>query len=125
MQAEQRATVPHQIKFHVTSPTIELELALAYAVIVVFTPLDNRQVSVGKAIAHRLHKTEGSIKIRRIQIVKEQPANATLLVPVLQVEILIAPLLVFRVDVLTKGLAQVVRGLVPVDSVFFKPVERR
>ncbi len=90
-----------------------------------FTPLDNGQVSVGIAVAHRLHKAKGGIKIRGVQIVKEQPANAALLVTVLQIKVLIAPFLVFRVDVLTKGLAQVVRGLVPVDCVFLKPVERR
>ncbi|KZQ55475.1 hypothetical protein A3N49_14620, partial [Enterobacter hormaechei subsp. steigerwaltii] len=80
------------------------------AVVGVFAAFDNRQIGIGKAFTHCAHKAERGIKIRRVEIVKEQPADAALLVAMLQIEIIIAPLFVFRVNVFAKRQAEVARS---------------
>lgn len=64
-------------------------------------------------------------KIRRVQIVKKQPADATLLVAMFEEEIVIAPLFVTWIDIVAKRLTQIARGAMPVNGVFFKAVVGR
>ena len=122
MQAKQRPAIPHQVKLHVAPATVKLELAFAHAVVGVFTPFNNGQISVGIAFAHRTHKAERGIKIRRVQIVKEQPANAALFVAVFEVKVVVAPLFVFRVYVFAKRQAEIACGRMPVHGILFKAV---
>jgi hypothetical protein len=88
LQAKQRPAIPYQVKLHVTPAAVQLELTLANAVVGVFAAFDNRQIGIGKAFTHCAHKAERGIKIRRVEIVKEQPADAALLVAMLQIEIM-------------------------------------
>jgi hypothetical protein len=58
-----------------------------------FTPLDNWQKSIGIAFAYRLHKAKAAVEIRRVQIVEEKPADAALLIAMLQEKVIVAPFL--------------------------------
>jgi hypothetical protein len=62
------------------------------------------------------------VKIRGVQIVKEQAADAALLVAVLEEEVVIAPLFIARINLFAEGLAQVAGGAMPVNGIFFKAV---
>ena len=79
-QAKQRAAIPDQIELDITTATVELKIALALAVGHRFSSLYNWQISVGVAFAYRLHKGKTVVEIWRVQIIKEQPANAALFV---------------------------------------------
>ena len=65
------------------------------------------------------------VEIWRIQIIEEQPANAALLVAVLEEEVVIAPLFVTWINVIAKRLAQVPRRAVPVNRILIKAVVGR
>ena len=64
------------------------------------------------------------VEIWRVQIIKEQPANAALFFAMFKVEVFVAPLFVTGINVFTKWQAQVTGGAVPVNGVFFKTIER-
>lgn len=64
------------------------------------------------------------VEIWRVQIIKEQPANTALFVAMFEVEVIVAPLFVTGINVFTKWQAQVTGGVVPVNGVFFKTIER-
>src|SRR5690606_653786 len=125
LQAKQRAAIPYQGELYVAPTAVKLELALAHAVVGIFTPRHDRQIGPGIPFTYRPHKAERGIKIWRVEIVKEQPANAALLIAVLQIKIVIAPFLKFRVDVVPKRLTEIACGGVPVHGIFFKPVVGR
>ena len=124
MQAKQRAAIPDQIELDITTATVELKIALALAVGHRFSSLYNWQISVGVAFAYRLHKGKTVVEIWRVQIIKEQPANAALFVAMFEVEVFVAPFFVTRINVFAKWQAQVTGGAVPVNGVFFKTIER-
>ena len=63
------------------------------------------------------------VEIWRVQIIKEQPANAALFVAMFEVEVLVAPLFVTEIYVFALRQAQVTGGAVPVNSIFFKTIE--
>ena len=64
------------------------------------------------------------VEIWRVQIIKEQPANAALFVAMFEVEVFVAPLFVTGINDFTKWLAQVTGGAVSVNSIVFKSLER-
>lgn len=65
------------------------------------------------------------VEIRRIQIVKKQAADTALLVTMLEEKVVIAPLFITRIHIVTKRLAQVAGGAVPVNGILFKAVVGR
>jgi hypothetical protein len=65
------------------------------------------------------------VKIRGVQIVKEQAANAALLVAMLQIEVVIAPFFIARINLFAERLAQIAGGAMPVNGILFKAVEGR
>jgi hypothetical protein len=124
LQAEQRAAIPHQIELHVAAAAIELKLALALAVRRGFTAFDDGQIGVSIAVPDRLHKGEAVVKIRGVQVVKEQTADAALLVAVLEIEVVIAPFFIARIDFFAERQTQIAGGTMPVDGILFKAVVR-
>lgn len=112
-----------KVEFDITTATVELEITLALAVFHRFTSLNNRQVCVGVAFAYRLHKGETVVEVWRVQVIKEQSANAALFVTMFEIEVFVAPLFITWINVFTKWLAQVTGGAVPVNGVFFKAIE--
>lgn len=64
------------------------------------------------------------VKVWRVQVIKEQAANAALFVTMFEVEVFVAPLFVTRINVFAKWQAQVTGGAVPVNSIVFKAIER-
>ena len=65
------------------------------------------------------------VKVRGIQIVKEQAANSALLVTMLQIEVVIAPFFIARINLCAEGLAQIVSRAMPVNRILLKAVEGR
>lgn len=64
------------------------------------------------------------VEVWRVQIIKEQSANAALFVAMFEVEIIVAPLFVAWINIFAKRLAQVAGGAVPVNGIFFETIER-
>jgi hypothetical protein len=125
LQAEMRAPVPDQVELHIAAAPVKLEFALALAVRRVLAPLNDGQVGLQKAIGHALHHGKAAVGAQFLEIVKEHAAYAALLLPVLEVEILVAPLLEARVFVVAERRQRVLAGLVEMHRVFFKAVIRR
>src|SRR6185437_3042605 len=67
---------------------------------------------------------EAAFEAALVEVVVEQPTHAAGLVAVLQVEVLVAPLLVARIDVGTMRLAQLARHRVPMAHVLVVRIER-
>ena len=65
------------------------------------------------------------VEVRGVQIVVEQAADAACFVAMLNEEVIVAPLLVFRVDLVAERHTQIGRGAVPVHGILFEAVERR
>ncbi|MNU01899.1 hypothetical protein D3C72_2454330 [compost metagenome] len=70
-------------------------------------------------------KREAGSEVGRVEIVKEQAADAARFVAVLDKEIVIAPLFVFRVHVVAEGGTELKRCAVPVNGVLGKAIEGR
>ncbi len=64
------------------------------------------------------------VEVWRVQVIKEQPANAALFIAMFKVEVFVAPLFVAWINIFAKWQAQVAGGAVPVNGVFFKALER-
>ncbi len=64
------------------------------------------------------------VKIRGVQVVKEQTADAALLLAVLEIEVIIAPFFIARIDFLAERQTQIAGGTMPVDGILFKAVVR-
>ena len=64
------------------------------------------------------------VKVWRVQVIKEQAANAALFVTMFEVEVFVAPFFFFLLNVFAKWQAQVTGGAVPVNGVVFKAIER-
>ena len=62
------------------------------------------------------------VKIRGVQVVKEQTADAALLLAVLEIEVIIAPFFIARIDFLAERQTQIAGGTMPVDGILFKAV---
>lgn len=62
------------------------------------------------------------VKIRGIQVVKEQTADTALLLAVLQIEVIIAPFFIARIDGFAERQTQIAGGTMPVDGILFKAV---
>ena len=64
------------------------------------------------------------VKIRGVQVVKEQTAYPALFLAVLQIEIIIAPFFLARIDGFAERQTQIAGGTMPVDGILFKAVVR-
>ena len=62
------------------------------------------------------------VKVRGIQIIEKQAADAALLVTMLEEKVVVTPLFIARINLFTKGLAQIAGGTMPVNGIFFKTV---
>ena len=62
------------------------------------------------------------VKVRGIQIIEKQAADAALFVTMLEEEVVVAPLFIARINLFAEGLAQVAGGAMPVNGIFFKAV---
>jgi hypothetical protein len=62
------------------------------------------------------------VKIRGVQVVKEQTADAALLLAVLEIEVIIAPFFIARIDFFAERQTQIAGGTMPVDGILFKAV---
>ena len=125
LQAEQRAAVVDQIEFDVAAAAIQLEFALALAVGMSLAALDDRQIGIEKPVADRLRQREAALEAAGIEIVEEQPADAARLVAVLEEEVLVAPALVARIDVVRRTARTVARDAVPMPRVLLERIKRR
>ena len=62
LQAEQRASVPNQVKFDIASATVELEVAFTFFIRRVFAFCHNRQIRCDIAFSDRLDKIQAGIE---------------------------------------------------------------
>ena len=69
-------------------------------------------------ITDGLHEGEGLVKAAFVEVVKEDAADAAGFVAVWQVEVFVADVFEFWIQLVAKGGAGVACGLVPVDGVF-------
>src|SRR3546814_13118333 len=60
LQAEQRATIEHQVEFHIASTPVGLEVALFVGVFHVPALFDDGHIGVQEAVAHRTRKRKRS-----------------------------------------------------------------
>src|SRR5690606_18951083 len=118
LQPEQGAAVEHQVELHVAAAPVGLELALALAEGRRLAALHDRQVGLQIGIAHRAQEGEAGVEVPLVEVVEEQPADATRLVAMLEVEVAVAPFLEARVDVGAERRAGLAGDLVPVHAVF-------
>ena len=125
MQPEQRAPVDHQVEFHIPAAPQCLEGALTLAIRGVHPPSDDGQVCLQKMITHAARQRKGGGKVRRVQVVEENPANAACLVAMLQEEVFIAPGLHGRIMFGAEGLQCIEAGLVKMPGIFHLAVVGR
>src|SRR5690606_21936851 len=71
LQAEVRAPVPDQVELDIAPAAIELELAFALPVLAVLAALDDRQVGIQEAVAHRAHVAEVGFEVLA-EVIEEQ-----------------------------------------------------
>src|SRR5213075_3491198 len=93
---------------------VQLELAFAFAKRYTFAFVHNGNVGIEEAVANGLHEAERTLEAAGAEVVEEQPADAARFASVLEKEVLVAPALVFCVDVIAKRRAQIARDGVPV-----------
>ncbi|EIL97961.1 hypothetical protein UU5_04459 [Rhodanobacter sp. 115] len=86
--------------------------------------MHDRHVGIEEALPHRLGEIEAACEAAFVEIVVEQAADATRLAAMLEVEILVAPALVARIDIRAERRAQVARHRMPVHHVFVERIER-
>ena len=149
MQAEDRAPVKDQVELHVAAAAVELELAFPLAIGGVLPLLSDRQIAGQECVAAGAGQIEELLPALRngsdaltgrrrgavgglalvedapgILVVVEDPADTAGFIPVLQIEVLVAPgledLVVGRVD----AVAGVLEGPVEVLGVFQEGVVR-
>src|SRR5574337_2653 len=92
----------------------------------ILAAFDDRQVGVEVAVADRLQEREAGFEVPRVQVVEEQPADPAGLVAVFEMEILVAPLLVFRIHVAAERRTQVARDAVlAAEAAYLAPNAKR
>src|SRR5690606_554649 len=97
----------------------------AFAVRGVAPPFENRQIRLREVVADAAHQREAGRKIRCIQVVEKQPADAALFAPVRKIKIFVAGALEPRVTIRAERFAGGARGAMPVQYVFDERVIRR
>src|SRR6185436_20888590 len=115
LQAEQRAAVVDEVELDVAPAAIRLEGALALAEGMLPALLDDRRIGGQEMVADRPREIEGAVIGN---VVEEDAADAARLVAMLEVEVLVAPLLEFRI-VAADGL---LAGGVEMASIFLEAV---
>ena len=120
-----RATVPHQVEFHITPATVELKVALALAKLNACALLHDGQVGLQKSIAHGLGHGHAALRAQSGKIVKKDAAHTALLIAVLEVEVFVTPALEAQIQPFAIGLEGVVADAVEMHGVFLVTVVRR
>lgn len=124
LQAEERAAIPDEVEFDVTTAAVELKLALAIGVGRGFAPFDDWQISGKKRIAHGAEEGERMVEAELVEIVEEQSADAARFVAVFQEKVVVAVFLEARIECVAERRDRVVGGAMPVDGIFFETVVR-
>src|SRR4051795_924215 len=122
LQAEQGSTVPHQIELDVAPAAVELKVALPLAVGRVLPVPQDRQVGRQEAVADTALESEAAVESPFLEVVEEDAADPPGLAAMAEEEVLVAPLLVARVDLRTEGLAGGAGGAMEVDGVLLEAV---
>src|SRR5215210_1282565 len=125
LEPEKSAAVPDEVELHVAATAIELEVAFALAVRNVPATPQDWKVGREEVVAHAPQEFEGPLEAPFVQVVEEDPADAARLTAVFQVEVLVTPLLVARVNLRAKRLARRAGGAMPVDRVFLEAIVGR
>src|SRR5882762_6452783 len=117
LQAEQGSPIVDQIEFHIAAAPVQLEPALSLAVGLILAALEDGHVGGQKVIAYAAREGERPFESALAEIVEEQAADPSSLIPVRQEEITVAPLLVSMVRAGAERLARVASGAVPVQDI--------
>ena len=120
-----RATVPHQVEFHITPATVELKVALALAKLNACALLHDGQVGLQKGVAHGLGHGHAALRAKGRKIVKKDAAHTALFVAVFEVEVFVAPALKAQIQPFAIGLEGVVADAVEMHGVFLVTVVGR
>src|SRR5699024_5489200 len=116
------AAVVNQVEFHVAPAPVELESAFALAVGHVAAALDDGCVRVDEGLADAAAEGKTLREAEFVQVIEKQAANAARLLPVRQIEIFIAPLLVLGIKCIAERRAGCLCGLMPSDRILAKAV---
>lgn len=120
-----RAAVEHEIELDVAPAPVRLKLALALGVRRVAAALDDRQIGLQERIADASHQRERPLEAAFRVIIEENAADATLLVAMLQIEILVAPCLEARIQRDAERIERVAANLMEMARVVLVAVNRR
>src|SRR5690606_16101389 len=124
LQAEQRAAVVDEVELDVAAAPVQLELALAFAEGRRPAPFDDRQVGVEERIADAAREREAALEAAVVEIVEEQAADAARFVAMLEEEILVAPPLPVRIEVVAERRDRIARDRMPMAHVLVDRVVR-
>ena len=125
MNAVSGSAINGEVEFGVASTTIEQKVLLAFSPLEILATLQNGLVCGQNVVANRADEVEALLETAFIPVVEEQTADASGLLPVRQVGVLVTLLLQPWVDVLAERVAGFLRGPVPVYDVLEKRVVRR
>src|SRR5512133_4241711 len=103
LQSKQRAPVVDQIELDIATAPISLEIALAFSVRELPAALGDRHPGFDEMIAYASKQAETLIEAPFGEIIEEDPADTARFLPMLEIEILIAPLLESWIVLRVKG----------------------
>ncbi|MES1942613.1 ferric pseudobactins receptor protein RF5-like protein [Salinisphaera sp. PC39] len=125
LQPEQGAAVVDQVELHVAPAPVELEIALALAVSRIAAAFDDGGVGGHETASHVAREVETALEAPFVEVVEEQAADAALLAAVREVEVVVAPALEARIDVLAVDGAEIADAAMPVARVRLEAVVGR
>src|SRR5690606_7925429 len=123
LQAEQRATVIEQVELDVTPAAIQLELPFPIAEGLLVAGFHDREVGRQETISRSAEEVERTFEAELVQVIEENAADTAGFATMLQIEVIVAPLLVAIVERVAERHAQVPRLPVPVEHVLVHGIE--
>src|SRR5690606_13578395 len=122
LQAEQGAAIQYQIEFHITSASVSLEFALTFTIWQFTATGDDRQIGIDETVTHAALQGKAVFKTACVEIIKEDAADTTRFLAMLQIEIVVTPLFIVRVHIIAEGLQRVATGAVEMLHIFLEAV---